>query len=84
MQAIGLWSEFEADRKRPWRIVRSGGLGPLLRYLSGRLDIDAAFAFVSERADCRIRWAEIANCNAAVDVDSEADWRLAERILAGT
>jgi len=80
-QALTFWQAVEADRKRPWKIVRRLGLTVLLRYLLGRLSADAAFATLSRRAGCRIRWIGVDAARAAVDVDSEADWRLADRIL---
>lgn len=80
-RALSFWSGVEADRKRPWRIARRLGLWSLLRYLSGRLPVDAAFATLSRRAGCRVRWVTVPSARAAVDVDSAADWRLADRLL---
>ena len=37
--AITLWQSVEADRKRPWRIVRRLGPALLVRYLLGRLTL---------------------------------------------
>lgn len=80
-RALTFWQRVEADRKQPWKIVRRLGPGVLLRYLLGRLTADAAFDTLSRRAGCRIRWVGVDAARAAVDVDSEADWRLADRIL---
>ncbi|MEQ8858156.1 MAG: NTP transferase domain-containing protein [Pseudomonadales bacterium] len=80
--ALEFWKQVETDRKRPWRIARRLGVLTLLRYLGGRLGVDAAFAELSRRSGCRVGWVEVAAARAAVDVDSEADWRLADRILA--
>ena len=80
-RALEFWRSVEADRKRPWRIARRLGVITLIRYLLGRLSADAAFATLSERAGCVIRWVTVDEPRAAVDVDSEADWRLADRIL---
>ncbi len=81
IRALTFWRSVEADRKRPWRIARRLGFTPLMRYLTGRLRIDAAFDELSRVAGCRVGWVEVCAARAAVDVDSEADWRLAEKIL---
>ena len=81
LRALAFWSSVEADRKRPWRIARRLGAATLLRYLLGRLPVDGAFDVLSRRAGCRVRWIPVACARAAVDVDSEADWRLADRLL---
>jgi hypothetical protein len=80
-RALSFWQRVEADRKQPWKIVRRLGVRVLLRYLLGRLTADAAFETLSRRAGCRIRWVGVDAARAAVDVDSEADWRLADRVL---
>lgn len=81
-RGLQFWSAVEADRKRPWKMVRRLGPGTLLRYLLGRLTVDAAFAALSRRAGCRVTWVPVPCPRAAVDVDSEADWRLADRLLS--
>ncbi len=81
VRALEFWQAVEADRKRPWRIARRLGVITLMRYLLGRLSADAAFAVLSERAGCTVGWVAVEEPRAAVDVDSEADWRLADSIL---
>jgi len=78
-----LWSELEADRKRPWRMVRRGGLGMLLKYLFGRLTLESALETLSTAMGCRVGYVLINNPRAAVDVDSVADRDLAQKILEG-
>ncbi|MCP5145522.1 MAG: NTP transferase domain-containing protein [Gammaproteobacteria bacterium] len=80
--ALRLWRRFEADRKKPWKIAHGLGPGLLLRYLLRLASVDDAMQVLSERAGCRIRCAKIEDCHAAIDVDSEADWQLAEKILS--
>lgn len=80
-RALAFWSSVEADRKRPWRIARRLGTGTLLRYLLGRLPVNAAFETLSSRTGCRISWVPVPWARAAVDVDSIADWKLADRLL---
>ena len=71
--AIGLWRTVEADRKRPWRIVRRFGMGTLLSYLLGRLTLTAAVAKLGELAKVTAAAVESPFGLAAVDVDTPAD-----------
>ena len=75
------WQEVEAQRKRPWRMVRRLGAGMLLRYLFGRLSLDKALEALSCAMGCRVGYVRIEVARAAVDVDSVADRDLAEKIL---
>jgi molybdopterin-guanine dinucleotide biosynthesis protein A len=77
------WSHLEADRKRPWRMVRKGGLGMLLKYLFGRLSLESALESLSRAMGCRLGYVLINSPRAAVDVDSVADRDLAVKILQG-
>ncbi len=80
LAALTFWQSLEADRKRPWKLVRRLGLPTLLRYLLGRLPVARGFATLSARAGCRIAWIPVPSPRAAVDVDSEQDWQLADRL----
>ena len=79
------WSRVEADRKRPWRMVRRMGLGVglsmLLRYLLGRLTLDSVLDSLSRVMGCKVGCVLIDEPRVAVDVDSVADRDLAEKIL---
>lgn len=79
-RALTFWSSVEAERKRPWKIARRLGPWTLVQYLLRRLTVDRAFDALSERAGCRITWVPVPCARAAVDVDSEDDWRLADRL----
>lgn len=79
---IDLWRDFQALRKRPWKMARAIGPGTLISYLLGRLSVEAALLRIGNLAGCRIEHVEILNPRAAVDVDSIADHALAERILS--
>ncbi|MDT8450032.1 MAG: nucleotidyltransferase family protein [Wenzhouxiangellaceae bacterium] len=78
----GLWRRFEADRKRPWRIVSRLGWWNLARYLAGRLTLAQAMAGLSRRLGLRLAAVFVDDAAAAVDVDSRADRDLVARILA--
>jgi hypothetical protein len=75
------WRRLEKERKRPWRIARGLGWGVMLRYLTRRLSLPEALGVVSERAGCRIGYVVVNDCDAAVDIDTSADWRIAEERL---
>lgn len=79
--AIALWQEVEADRKRPWRIVRRLGPGSLLRYLTGRLTLDAALARLGRVAGVEARAIASPYGLAAVDVDKPGDLDLVRALL---
>jgi hypothetical protein len=79
--AIGLWREVEADRKRPWRIVRRLGPGLLLRYLTGRLTLATAIRHLGRRAGVEAAVVATPFGLAAVDVDKPADLDLVRRLV---
>ncbi|SFP67297.1 nucleotidyltransferase family protein [Sphingomonas rubra] len=78
--AIGLWARVEADRKRPWRIVRRLGPGLLARYLLGRLRLADAVAHLGRRAGIEAAAVASPFGLAAVDVDKPADLDLVRAI----
>ena len=80
-RAIAFWIDVQANRKRPWRIVRRFGLRILAAYACGRLSVDGALATASRLTDCSIGWVGVLDPVAAIDVDSAADLEVAERIL---
>ncbi len=81
-KALTFWRQMENDRKHPLKIARHFGFGTLLRYAFGRLSLADALRFLSEKAGCRIGHVLLDEPRAAVDVDSAADQRLAEKILS--
>jgi len=80
--ALALWQSVEADRKRPWRIVRRLGAGTLLRYLSGRLSLAEGLRRLGTVAGVRAAMVPAADGLAAVDVDKPADLDLVRRLIA--
>ncbi|MEG3082865.1 nucleotidyltransferase family protein [Sphingomonas sp. PB2P12] len=81
--ALDLWAQVEADRKRPWRIVRRLGIGTLLRYLSGRLTLVEAIAHLGRMAGLDAAAVATPYGLAAVDVDKPGDLDLVRTLLAG-
>jgi len=81
-RALALWQAVEADRKRPWRIVRRLGPAMLLAYLARRLTLADAVARLGARAGVRAAIVAAQDGRAAIDVDKPADLDLARRLLA--
>ncbi len=81
MRVIDFWQSVEADRKKPWRIVRRLGPRLLLRYVTGRLSIAAALDHVGHRLGARIAMVPSRWGLAAVDVDKPADLDLVRSLV---
>lgn len=80
--AVATWRRFEAHRKSPWKLARMLGLGTLARYLAGQLHSHQAAAKLSQLFGAQVAFVSLPFANAAIDVDSIADWTLAERLLS--
>lgn len=80
--AIDLWHAVEADRKRPWRVVRRLGPGLLLRYLLRRLTLAEAVAHLGRTAGITAAIVAAHDGRAAIDVDKPADLDLVRSLLA--
>jgi len=80
-RAFEFWCDLQHDRKRPLRIARRIGWHFLLKYALGRLTLTAALGTLSARAGCRVGAVRLDEARAAVDVDSVADWQLAQSIV---
>lgn len=78
---LEFWRHIAQHRKKPWRMASEIGLGTLAAYLTKRLTLSETLNRISDKAGCRIAHVEVLNPRAAVDVDSEADHALAEKIL---
>jgi len=77
------WRKLESQRKRPWRMLAMLGWWPVFKYLLGRLSLQEALDRVSGILGMKIGVVILPFANAAVDVDTEKDWRLVQRILTG-
>jgi len=80
--ALAFWRRVEAERKRPWRIVRLMGFANLLLYLTGRLTLEQAMARASRMLGCPVTAVSIPIGAAAIDVDRPEDLVLVETLLA--
>ncbi len=81
---ISLWQRAQAHRKRPWRMALGLlGFGALARYACGRLGLRNARDGVMRSTGVAVDFIEIPYAHAGIDVDTVADFELAEKILAG-
>jgi molybdopterin-guanine dinucleotide biosynthesis protein A len=76
------WVRAEEVRKRPWRLVALFGLGALVRFAAGRIDLEAAAALVSQAVGARVAPIRLPFAECAIDVDSAEDLALARRVIA--
>lgn len=76
------WRKVESQRKRPWRVFTTLGWWPVFKYLLGRLSLQEALARISGKLEMKIGVVILPFADAAVDVDTEIDWRLVQQILA--
>ena len=83
LRILERWQYLEQVRKKPWRLVAAFGVMPLLRYLSGTLTLETAFATASKKLGLVMKPVLMPQAEAAIDVDKPADKDLAEKILAG-
>jgi GTP:adenosylcobinamide-phosphate guanylyltransferase len=79
--AIRLWREIEADRKRPWRIIRRLGPLTLVRYLMGRLTLAEALQRLGRLCGAQVAAVPSQFGLAAVDVDKPADLELVRALV---
>jgi CTP:molybdopterin cytidylyltransferase MocA len=75
------WRRMEGHRKSPLRLVREIGIGALVRYALGLIDLDAAFRHVSKLTGTKIAPVILPFAEAATDVDKPSDHALVEAIL---
>ncbi len=80
-KVLGVWSSVEQQRKKPWRVLSMLGFGSVIGYLLGRLSIEDAFTKLSRLTQTSVVPVMMEDPSVAVDIDSVADWLLAERIL---
>jgi GTP:adenosylcobinamide-phosphate guanylyltransferase len=81
LRAIDAWRYLERVRKQPWRLVSAFGPLALVRYATGLLNLESAFAIASRRLGLEAKPILMPFAEAAVDVDKPEDKELAERVL---
>ena len=81
-QVVNGWRQVESQRKKPLRIVGLLGWRAITAYLLGFLSLEKALAALSQRMGVRIGYVILPYANAAVDVDSIADYVMVEQKMA--
>ncbi|HHJ38176.1 MAG: hypothetical protein AXA67_03540 [Methylothermaceae bacteria B42] len=81
-QIVSFWRRLEQERKHPWRLIRALGPFALLLYLLGRLSTDDVTAQVKKKLGIRVKFLILPFPEAAVDVDSVEDWKLAQQLIS--
>jgi GTP:adenosylcobinamide-phosphate guanylyltransferase len=79
--ALATWTRVEAERKRPWRMVRVLGYGTLLRFVLGRLALADLTGIVFARTGLRVRPVFLTDPAAGFDVDTPEQRNVAEAFL---
>jgi molybdopterin-guanine dinucleotide biosynthesis protein A len=82
LKALERWQYLDTVRKKPWRLVGAFGPVALLRFMTGALTLEKAFAIASKKLGLVAKPVLMPFAEAAIDVDKPADKDLAERILA--
>jgi len=73
------WQQVEAHRKQPWRLFGALGVGSIVAYVTRQLALADGLARLSRRVACTVDAVILPFPEAAVDVDSAADWELVNR-----
>jgi GTP:adenosylcobinamide-phosphate guanylyltransferase len=79
--AAMFWRTLEAERKRPWKMIKMLGPWSLIRYLCGRLSLSVTLAMLSEKLNIEAQAVDMPFAEAAIDVDKPADLELVETII---
>lgn len=77
---IKFWGQVEGLRKKPIQLISQLGWIPALGFFFGWLSLRQAIARLSQRLDLSIDVVMLPFPEAALDVDTVNDWKLAERI----
>ena len=77
-RAANFWRKIEQQRKKPRVVIGLLGWWTVLRYQLGMLPVEEAMAKLSKRLGLRLRVVILPYANAAVDVDSIADYALVQ------
>lgn len=79
--ALREWASVEAERKRPWRILRILGYGTLLRFVIGQLSLADLTGVVFARTGLSVRPVLLTDPAAGFDVDTPEQRVVAEQYL---
>ncbi len=74
------WVHIEKQRKNPFRVVSAAGWTAIIRYAFGWLTLEEGLQRISRRLDLRIGVIIMPQPEAAIDIDTVEDWKLADTI----
>ncbi len=80
-RAADFWRQVEAERKQPWKMIQRLGWLVVLKYLSGRLTLAEGLKRASELIGIKADAVLMPFPEAAVDVDTPADWSFVEDLV---
>ncbi len=80
-RAIDFWEGIEANHQQPLKLAMAFGLTPLIRFLTGTLNLDVAFQLASHRIGINARPVFMPMPEAAIDIDRPEDKALVDEIL---
>ena len=80
-EVLTAWTRVEAQRKRPWKMVRLLGYGTLLRFFLGRLALADLTGILFSRLGLRVRPVFLTDPAAGFDVDTPEQRIAAEAFL---
>jgi GTP:adenosylcobinamide-phosphate guanylyltransferase len=78
---VAFWRTVERNRKRPLRLMSALGPVEVLRFVGGRLSLEAALRRLGRQTGARLGVVRLPFAEAAIDVDRLADLDQVERIL---
>lgn len=79
---IEFWKQVEDDRKNPLRIISKLGWLTVIRFVFRQITLDQALQQLSNKLSLSIKPILLPFAEAAIDVDTEQDLKLVEKILA--
>jgi CTP:molybdopterin cytidylyltransferase MocA len=79
-RAVDFWRQVERDRKTPWKMLNKLGYWVVLKYLLGRLTLAEGLKRASQMLKIRADAILMPFPEAAVDVDTPADWHFVKNI----
>jgi GTP:adenosylcobinamide-phosphate guanylyltransferase len=80
-RAAQFWRQIEQERKRPLKMIRILGWWAVVRYLMGRTSLDQGLEQISGKLQIRARAILLPFPQAAVDVDTAADWHFVQGLV---
>jgi GTP:adenosylcobinamide-phosphate guanylyltransferase len=80
-KAAQFWRQIEKDRKKPLKMMRILGWGAVLRYLTGKMTLNEALAYLAKQMGIRAGVVKLPFPEAAVDVDTIDDLKFVQSLV---